>query len=240
MVLNVLPVPLRAALVALAVLSSCATSSPVVGFSRVESGVSPTSVGLEPQTIPDNQQEPSAVDTPGLQHGMAYENPFEKHRLLIYHVDVGVRQYDSDWEPADQPWVFGAGITLEPASWPIGIEFTSSYSSTSDSLDGAGYTSTNFELTFGGSKSFWPIRDRLIWTFGAGLAMTKTKVRASTSNGDDWWTALYLHSRLGWKLSDAFDIGFDLRTMDGQSVSTGGVQRRSDNVQLLLSFGFYQ
>ena len=35
---------------------------------------------------------------------------------------------------------------------------------TDDDKDGSGYRSTSLEFTFGGSKSFWPVEDRLIWT----------------------------------------------------------------------------
>ena len=179
-----------------------------------------------------------------------WENPFAQDRLLLYRLDVGSRRFiSSSWDPVDDPLVIAVGLTYEPAYWPVGIETGASYSTADGILNGSGYRSTNFDFSFGLSKSFWPVSDKLLWTFGAGLAMNFTNERVNIFTppatnqgfrGNDRWIAGYLHTRLGWKFSETFDVGVDLRGMTGQDVSTIGPVKSSDNYQVLVGIGIHR
>lgn len=200
--------------------------------------------------VPDNPIpiEPAGLATPQ-EVNTADRSPLIKNRLLMYRFDVGMRKYSGAWDPIDDPLVLAAGITHEPDYWPLGIEAGFTFSTVDDDKDGSGYRSSNYAVNFGGSKTFWPVDDKLLWTFGGGLAINYLDERydiftppstTTGQSGSDWWLAAYLHTRLAWKVSDTFDIGLDLGGMTGQSVSTIGPVRSSENGQLLLSFGFHR
>jgi len=225
-------------------MTGCATSS---GYAPSAQPLAPSS-GAGPLA--------SATTEPTRSYGrsataqdVSHQDPFRSDNLLIYRFDVGVRKFDSSWKPVDRPIVLGAGLTYEPEYWPLGIEAGVSYSTDDNEVDGSGYRSTNLEFTFGASKSFWPVADKLIWTFGAGAALNHTSERVSVftppfttveQSGKDWWAALYLHTRLAWMFGETFDIGLDLRGMSGQSMSTVGPVRSTENGQLLLSLGVHR
>lgn len=174
---------------------------------------------------------------------------FRSERLLVYRLDVGMRRFQHSWESVEDPLVIGAALTYEPQHWPMGLEAGISYSSADGDSNGDGYRTTNLGLNFGMSKSFWPIREKIVLTFGAGLALNFTRDRldvftppaTNTEVKDrDTWLAGYGHTRLAWQYSPGFDIGIDAQIMTGQDISTIGPVRDSDNGQLTLSFGFHR
>ena len=238
-------------------LIGCATTAGHVPVSTADPTLSEAESALlasaraerEPQ---DAGQASTPVDEPAPSRSRfapREPNPFRGERLLVYRLDIGQRLYDNDWDAVDEQLAVAASLTYEPEYWPLGLEAGVMYSTADGNQDGDGYRSTNLGLNFGGSKTFWPVQHRMLWTFGAGVALNITNDRIDVFNPSnplqsakdkDTWLAGYAHTRLAWRYSPSFDLGLDLQTMGGQDIGTIGPVRNSNNLQLMLSFGFHR
>jgi hypothetical protein len=171
--------------------------------------------------------------------------------LSFFTIGAGLRYWDCSWEPVDEPLTIQASYTYEPEVWPVGIETALQWSFSDESLEGSGLTSDNFEFSLGATKSFFPVSEKLIWTFGAGVAFTYSTERLSVfvpgtpstqdTNSSDFWPGVYGHTRLAWKFSPTLDVGVDLRGLYGaDSVRLIGPVRDGQYVQVTMGLGIHR
>lgn len=171
--------------------------------------------------------------------------------LSFFTVGVGQRKWDCSWEPVEDAIVIQVGYDYEPEAWPVGIETAFQWAGADATLEGSGLTSDSFEASIGASKTLRPFSRHILWTFGAGLALTYSRetltvfdpggAGVTDRTETDLWPAGYAHTRLAWKFSETFDVGVDVRgLLGGNSIGLIGPVRAGEYVQATLGFGIHR
>jgi hypothetical protein len=160
---------------------------------------------------------------------------------------VGQRWLDDDWEPLDEPAIFGVEVDFAPASSPVRVALAGMLGGDNANVAGDFYGDTGdvdigfLELSAG---FLWhPVRQGFARPYiGAGVLM----MGAAIGSDWDWWDAsdsdhsFGFYGNLGvyFKVGESFNIGMDGRIVRGTEFSFAGTEVDADYEQAALLLGF--
>lgn len=139
---------------------------------------------------------------------------------------------ENDWYPVEDQGEFGVLIDFKQEEWPFSIAIDMLGSAADETIAGWYYEGSTSEFDLGVRKIFELENSTIRPFIGGGLALVSAET--SWGFGGPWFSdsdsgaGLWLNGGVYWTLSEAFNLGFQLRssaanvTLFGVEGSAGG------------------
>jgi len=155
---------------------------------------------------------------PALAHPLAPQ--FHGVGVVRTILSFGVARLGDEFEPADEPLVFGLGVDVREPAAELGFETGLFYNldDADQDVPGAGTLAVEtevWEIYLGGGWTFDPWLSRLKPHAGVGLSALYARFDASglggSSHESGWAFGLYGHVGLDWDFGGGWSVGIDVR-----------------------------